>query len=168
MTERRRPSYIRQIRLNAMLSAADDGVVNSDALKKAADIAEAKLAIKIGRTSEGVFDDKIWAYFAWVLADVRKSTPQEDHNKIDRWLIFQEEGDIKHFFPNLRGKIIPAQIKSNRKSVENFKNSPEFKTSFHKKIVVLWVRQNISKKDFKKQMMHELSRVNNLIGEEKA
>ena len=160
--ERKRSLFIQGVRLNAMMDAFIPGASGAS-LAAAADEKERQLALKIGGRKERNYEKRINDEFSWLLGEPKRSTDFENHNQIDWWQPVKPNS----IFPDLSGKLLPVQIKSNPEDVKAFKQREVYVKNFGKKIVVLNFTLKTSKTEFKQKLVRELKRINRIVHQEK-
>lgn len=157
----RKSRVINIARVDAMINAHMSGARSQEELDVAANRAEKSRGMQIGKTKEGVFVKKVWAYYAWLIENVKHSTPQEDQNGVDFWISFKKTKE----FPILNDKILPVQVKSSAREAVRFRENEIYRKNFRKKIIVIDFNLNTSKTEFKQQFRKELIRISSLYSQ---
>jgi hypothetical protein len=115
-------------------------------------------AKRYGNANEKKFKVLTTSCLDWVVESVEKPTRREDMDRgIDFWLNFKYHEN----YPWLKGTKLPVQVKSSETGVKEFRNDQKY-LSLGKKVVVIYACEGISKTNFKKQFISELSRIHNL------
>lgn len=150
MESEHKPYIIREARLRAVLDmVAKDPKISTDKLVKAADKAERKITEKTGRRSESRFFEYIFSI------DGAKSCLQTAPGTegIDSWIICDSKLNLL--------PILPVQIKSSKKSFEDFKNIDTNETykNLGGLILVFNMKDCRSRKGFKTAFNREAEKV---------
>jgi len=116
---------------------------------------------KYGNAVEKNFVRLMHLNFGRMLRYTKDGTEQDDHDGIDLWVYFKKTRS----FPWLKGKCFPAQIKSSKEQVDEFRNNPLYKDR-GKKILVIDAHKGIDEGKFNKQVLSELRRIGRLLTNE--
>ncbi len=103
-----------------------------------------------GATTETEFKRRVWAHLAWVVKDLRDSTPEEDMIGADFFITMKEGGTL------------PVQVKSSDPAVEEFRNDKRYTEVWGKRIIVINSAPYVSKDKFKDRFFRELHRIRRL------
>lgn len=106
--------------------------------------------LTVGLQTESHFEHRAFAYFAWMISDVEKSTNLDDARGVD------------YFITLNTGERFPVQVKSSDLAVLSFKQDKRYIEDFKKRIIVINSAHYVSKRLFKKNFLKEVGRVRDL------